>query len=278
MLSVAISNIYKRADKTRKVHNLIYLPDLDCAERFTVSLARIGNVTADGRPILGLDSRDLLEITLESSPAAYLVPAHVWTPWFSVLDSKSGFDAVQDCYADLAPHVFALETGLSSDPAMNWRISSLDRYRLVSTSDAHSPTKLGREATLLHTAPDYFAIRRALETGEGFGGTVEFFPEEGKYHLDGHRKCNVRLEPGEAIACGKRCPACGGPLTLGVLHRVEELADHPEGQRPRTRLRSTASRRCPRCSRRRSGRPRRARRCRSRTSGCCRGWGRSCSF
>jgi DNA helicase-2/ATP-dependent DNA helicase PcrA len=232
MLSVEISNIYKRADKTRKVHNLIYVSDFESAERFTARLACIGNVAADGRPILGLDSRDLLELTLESSPAAYLVPAHVWTPWFSVLGSKSGFDAVQDCYADLAPHVFALETGLSSDPAMNWRVSALDRYRLMSSSDAHSPPKLGREATLLYTEPDYFAIRRALETGEGFGGTVEFFPEEGKYHLDGHRKCNVCLAPGQAAACGKMCPVCGKPLTLGVLHRVEELADQPEGRRP----------------------------------------------
>src|SRR2546429_4298098 len=173
MLSVEISTIYKRDDRTRKVHHLIYLPDLDAVARFNAKLGRIGNLGSDGRPILGLDSRDLLEITLEASPDGYLVPAHIWTPWFSALGSKSGFDAIADCYADLADHIFAIETGLSSDPAMNWRVSSLDRYRLVSNSDAHSPPALGREATVFETEVDYFAVRRALETGEGFGGTVE---------------------------------------------------------------------------------------------------------
>src|SRR5919109_984903 len=232
MLSVEISTIYKRADRTRKVHHLLYMPDLEAAAACTARLLRIGNLASDGRPILGLDSRDLLEITLESGDGAYLVPAHVWTPWFSPLGSKSGFDAVEDGYADLAGHLFALETGLSADPAMCWRVSSLDRYRLVSNSDAHSPGALGREATVLDTELDYFAIRDALKTGEGFGGTVEFFPEEGKYHVDGHRKCGVRLEPAESRALGDRCPVCGKPLTVGVLHRVEELADRPEGFRP----------------------------------------------
>ncbi|HEX3214580.1 MAG TPA: UvrD-helicase domain-containing protein, partial [Actinomycetota bacterium] len=162
----------------------------------------------------------------------YLVPAHVWTPWFAVLGSKSGFDRVEDCYADLADHIFALETGLSADPEMCWRVSGLDRYRLVSNSDAHSPPALGREATVLDTELDYYAIRRALETGEGFGGTVEFFPEEGKYHLDGHRKCDVRMEPAETRRNGGLCPVCGKPPTVGVLHRVETLADRPEGTRP----------------------------------------------
>jgi uncharacterized protein (TIGR00375 family) len=232
MLSVEISTIYKRAERTRKVHHLLYMPDLEAAAACTARLLRIGNLASDGRPILGLDSRDLLEITLESGDGAYLVPAHAWTPWFSPLGSKSGFDAVEDCYADLAGHVFALETGLSADPAMCWRVSALDRYRLVSNSDAHSPPALGREATVLDTELDYFAIRGALETGEGFGGTVEFFPEEGKYHVDGHRKCGVRLEPAESRRLGDRCPVCGKPLTVGVLHRVEELADRPEGFRP----------------------------------------------
>src|SRR6266545_4138749 len=232
MLSVEISTIYKRAERTRKVHHLLYMPDLEAAAACTARLLRIGNLASDGRPSLGLDSRDLLEITLESGDGAYLVPAHAWTPWFSPLGSKSGFDAVEDCYADLAGHVFALETGLSADPAMCWRVSALDRYRLVSNSDAHSPPALGREATVLDTELDYFAIRGALETGEGFGGTVEFFPEEGKYHVDGHRKCGVRLEPAESRRLGDRCPVCGKPLTVGVLHRVEELADRPEGFRP----------------------------------------------
>jgi DNA helicase-2/ATP-dependent DNA helicase PcrA len=232
LLSVEISTIYKRDERTRKVHHLLYAPDLEAAAEITRRLARVGNLGSDGRPILGLDSRDLLEITLESGEGCYLVPAHAWTPWFAVLGSKSGFDAVEDCYADLAGHIFALETGLSSDPAMNWRVSALDRYRLVSNSDAHSPPMLGREASVFDTAVDYFAIRRALETGEGYRGTLEFFPEEGKYHLDGHRACGVRLEPAETRRLGGRCPACGKPLTVGVLHRVEALADRPEGARP----------------------------------------------
>src|SRR4030095_16904116 len=229
---LSITTIYKRAERTRKVHHLLYMPDLASASRCTAALARIGNLASDGRPILGLDSRDLLEITLESGDGAYLVPAHVWTPWFAVLGSKSGFDRVEDCYADLAGHIFALETGLSADPEMCWRVSALDRYRLVSNSDAHSPPALGREATVLDTELDYFAIRQALETGAGFGGTVEFFPAEGKYHADGHRACGIHLAPAQTRALGGRCPACGKPVTVGVLPRVEELADRPVGVRP----------------------------------------------
>ncbi|GHF89522.1 uncharacterized protein (TIGR00375 family) [Amycolatopsis bartoniae] len=232
LLSVEISTIYKRAERTRKVHHLVYVPDFEAAEKFNAKLGRIGNLGSDGRPILGLDSRDLLEITLESGEGSYLVPAHVWTPWFAVLGSKSGFDAIEDCYADLADHVFALETGLSSDPEMNWRISGLDKYRLVSNSDAHSPPMLGREATVFDTGLDYFAVKRALETGRGHAGSIEFFPEEGKYHVDGHRKCGVRMEPEETRAHGGLCPECGKPLTVGVLSRVEDLADRPEAVRP----------------------------------------------
>jgi len=232
MLSVEISTIYKRDERTRKVHHLIYLPDLDAVARFNARLGRIGNLGSDGRPILGLDSRDLLEITLEASPDGYLVPAHAWTPWFSVLGSKSGFDAVADCYADLADHIFAVETGLSSDPAMNWQVSSLDRYTLVSNSDAHSPPALGREATEFRCALDYYAVRDALRTRDGFGSTIEFFPEEGKYHADGHRKCDLRCDPEQTRAYGGRCPTCGKPLTVGVLTRVAELADRPAGVRP----------------------------------------------
>jgi uncharacterized protein (TIGR00375 family) len=234
MLSTEISTIYKKGDKTRKIHHLIYAADLDAADRLAASLARIGNIASDGRPILGLDSRNLLEIALESGPDSYLVPAHIWTPWFAALGSQSGFDSIEECYGDLAAHIFAVETGLSSDPAMNWRISSLDRFRLTSNSDAHSPGKLGREATRFACAPDYFAIRRALESGEGYVGTVEFFPEEGKYHLDGHRNCGVRLDPRETIELGGRCPACGRPVTVGVAHRVEMLADRGEAVSPPT--------------------------------------------
>ncbi len=202
MLSVEISTIYRRAERTRKVHHLLYTSTFDAADRITAALGKIGNLAADGRPILGLDSRDLLEITLESDPGSYLIPAHVWTPWFAALGSKSGFDAIADCYADLAGHVFAIETGLSSDPPMNWMCSALDLFHIVSNSDAHSPPMLGREATALRTDLDYFAIKRALETGDGLAGTVEFFPEEGKYHLDGHRKCAVRLTPAQTLGGG----------------------------------------------------------------------------
>jgi DNA helicase-2/ATP-dependent DNA helicase PcrA len=230
MLSVEISTIYKRDDRTRKVHHLIYLPDLDAVTRFNTALGRIGNLGADGRPILGLDSRDLLEITLEASPDGYLVPAHIWTPWFSALGSKSGFDAIADCYADLADHIFAVETGLSSDPEMNWRVSSLDRYQLVSNSDAHSPPALAREATVLTARRDYFGIREALRTGDGLHGTIEFFPEEGKYHADGHRACGVNWQPDQTRAAGGLCPECGKPLTVGVLSRIEDLADRTEAR------------------------------------------------
>jgi DNA helicase II / ATP-dependent DNA helicase PcrA len=232
LLSVEISRIYKRDDRTRKVHHLVFLPDLDAAERFTARLGRIGNLASDGRPILGLDSRDLLEITLESSQDAYLVPAHIWTPWFSALGSKSGFDAIADCYADLAGHIFAVETGLSSDPAMNHRVSSLDGYQLISCSDAHSPQALAREATTLTSTRDYYGIREALRTGDGLHGTIEFFPEEGKYHADGHRVCGVNWSPALTRAAGGACPECGKPLTVGVLSRVEDLADRPEDSPP----------------------------------------------
>jgi len=229
LLSSEISTIYKRDGRTRKVHHLLYAPSLDVSAEITARLGKIGNLAADGRPILGLDSRDLLEITLEAG--GYLVPAHAWTPWFAVLGSQSGFDRVADCYADLADHIFAIETGLSSDPEMNWRVSSLDGYRLVSNSDAHSPPMLGREATAFDCELSYAAIERALRTGDGFGGTVEFFPEEGKYHLDGHRACDVRTTPEETRAAGGKCPACGKPPTVGVQHRVDLLADRPEGFR-----------------------------------------------
>jgi DNA helicase-2/ATP-dependent DNA helicase PcrA len=232
MLSVEISTIYRRGDRTRKVHHLLYAPEFEAADRITKALSKIGNLASDGRPILGLDSRDLLEITLNGGAGCYLVPAHVWTPWFAALGSRSGFDSVAECYADLAGHVFAIETGLSSDPPMNWTCSALDSYRLVSNSDAHSPPMLGREATSFSTDLDYFAMADALRTGNGLAGTLEFYPEEGKYHLDGHRKCGVRLEPEQTRDHGGLCPKCDKPLTVGVLHRVAGLADRPAGYRP----------------------------------------------
>jgi len=234
LLESEISSIYKKGGKTRKNHNLVFFPDLDSAERFNIKLDAIGNIRSDGRPILGLDAKNLFEILLETDPQAFLIPAHIWTPWFSLLGSKSGFDSLEECFEDLAGEIFAVETGLSSDPPMNWRVSFLDRLTLVSNSDAHSPSKLGREANLFATDLSFPAIRDALKTGDPsrFLGTLEFFPEEGKYHHDGHRKCQVSLSPEESAKRQGICPVCEKPMTLGVSYRVLELADRSEGRHP----------------------------------------------
>jgi uncharacterized protein (TIGR00375 family) len=234
ILSGEISSIYKKDGKTRKVHNVVFVPELALAEKLNQRLSRIGNIASDGRPILGLDSKRLLEIVLETSENAFLIPAHIWTPWFSVLGSKSGFDSLEECFEDLTPQIFAVETGLSSDPSMNWRVSSLDGLTLVSNSDAHSPANLGREANLFDTELSYSAIRDALRSGDPkrFLGTLEYFAEEGKYHFDGHRKCGVRLSPLETMKNKGQCPICGKPVTIGVLYRVEELADRKPGEKP----------------------------------------------
>jgi uncharacterized protein (TIGR00375 family) len=235
MLSTEISSIYKRGGKVRKVHNLVFMPSLDQAKRFNERLRQIGNLESDGRPILGLDCEHLLEMVLESGPTAFLIPAHIWTPWFSLFGSKSGFDEIEECFGELSREIFALETGLSSDPEMNWMWSRLDRFRLVSNSDAHSGENLGRECNLFSGTPSFEGIYRALR-GEGLGhkflGTVEFFPEEGKYHLDGHRKCGVIMDPRESIARGGRCTACGKPVTVGVLNRIHALADREAPEQP----------------------------------------------
>ena len=222
-----ISTIYKRDGKTRKVHHVIILPGLEAAEDLAHRLEAIGNLHSDGRPILGLDSRDLLSIVLESCPEAIYIPAHIWTPHFSLFGAFSGFDSMEACYGDLTPYIHALETGLSSDPPMNRRLSALDGHVLASNSDAHSPQKLGREANLLSCEMGFSALKRALDTGDGFAGTLEFYPEEGKYHLDGHRNCNCPLTPEETALHGGLCPVCGKKVTIGVLNRVEALADRP---------------------------------------------------
>lgn len=234
VLAGEISHIFKKDGAVRKVHNLIVLPSLDVADALAERLLRLGyNLHSDGRPILGMPCRDFLELLLSTSAAAYLVPAHIWTPHFSVFGSLSGFDRLSDCFGDLTRHIFALETGLSSDPSMNWRLSALDDLTLVSSSDAHSPQKLGRELTRLNLPdpPTFADVRRALEfcSPDEFLGTVEFYPEEGKYHLDGHRDCGVRLEPSERAALLGLCPKCNRPVTVGVLSRVMALADRPEG-------------------------------------------------
>lgn len=238
ILQGEISNIYKKADRTRKNHQVVLLPDLDAARRFNRKLDAIGNISSDGRPILGLDARDLLEILMDAAPEATLVPAHIWTPWFSVLGSKSGFDSIEECFEDLTLEIFAVETGLSSDPPMNWRVSSLDKFVLLSNSDAHSPFTLGRNANCFDTELSYSAFRSALKTGNPAQclGTLDLYPEEGKYHYDGHRKCNICLHPAEAMKFNDICPECGKPLTLGVLRRAVELADHPQGRKPASAL------------------------------------------
>ncbi|NBI62272.1 hypothetical protein D3Z38_04175 [Clostridiales bacterium] len=228
VVSGEISSIYKKNGKTRKVHNLILLPGLEEAEQLSRRLEAIGNIHSDGRPILGLDSRDLLEITLETCPKAIFIPAHIWTPHFSLFGAFSGFDTIDECFEDLTGEIHALETGLSSDPPMNWRLSALDPYNLVSNSDAHSPAKLGREANLLDIPLSYTGLYQAIQEGKGLEGTIEFFPEEGKYHMDGHRKCDLCLSPLETKEHSGTCPVCGKKITIGVLHRIEELADRPE--------------------------------------------------
>jgi DNA helicase II / ATP-dependent DNA helicase PcrA len=232
LLAVEVSTAFHRDGRARRMHHLLYVPSLQAAAALNDRLGRRGNLTEDGRPTLAMDASDLLEATLASGDGAYLVPAHVWTPWVGVLSATTGFDTIEDCYGDLAHHIFAVETGLSADPPMCRRVSALDRFRIVSYSDAHAPSRLGREATELATELDYFAIRRALERGEGFQGTVELFPEAGRYHLSGHRRCGVRLEPAEARRARQRCPVCGKRLTMGVLQRVEDLADRPAGALP----------------------------------------------
>ncbi len=233
ILSSEISCIYSKDGRTRKIHCVILAPNFADVARLNLALSRRGNLNADGRPILGLDAKELLKITLDASPEAMLIPAHVWTPHFSVFGAASGFDALEECFQELTPHIHAIETGLSSDPLMNWRLSALDRLTLVSNSDAHSAAKIGREANILDTDISYPSIIEAIKTRKGFLGTVEFFPEEGKYHYDGHRNCGVSLTPKETIQHGYLCPVCNRKVTVGVMHRVEKLADRDCGFRPK---------------------------------------------
>ncbi|OGJ44693.1 DNA helicase UvrD [Candidatus Peregrinibacteria bacterium RIFOXYA12_FULL_33_12] len=234
MLSVEISSIYKKNDKVRKTHNLIIAPKLEYAAKIISKLNKIGNLKSDGRPILGLDAKKLLEIVLNVSEECMLIPAHIWTPHFSVFGSMSGFDSLEECFEDLTPYIYALETGLSSDPAMNWRWSKINNLTLISNSDAHSARKLGREANVFNTDLSYDAITKALRNNDlkAFEATIEFFPEEGKYHLDGHRNCQIRLSPKESIKNNYLCPKCCKKVTIGVMHRVEKLADKPKNFKP----------------------------------------------
>ena len=228
ILTAEISNIYKKNKKVRKVHNVVFAPSFEVVEKIQSKLSALGfNITSDGRPILGLDSRDLLNICLNASEDIFFVPAHIWTPWFSALGSKSGFDSIDECYDDLAKYIYAVETGLSTDPPMNWMVTSLDKYTLISNSDAHSPEKLGRNANLFDTEFSYPSIIGAMKTGDPkkFLGTIDFFPQEGKYHYDGHRKCGIRWSPLETLQHNEVCPVCGKKITVGVMNRIAQLAD-----------------------------------------------------
>jgi len=232
--TVEIATIYKKGGRVRKLHQLVVMPNFDAASRLNAKLERIGNLKADGRPVLGLDSKELLRLSLDADKDALYIPAHIWTPWFGLFGSKSGFDSLKEAYEDLAPQIRAIETGLSSDPAMNWQLKQLDGVAIISNSDAHSPQKLGREATIVSSEPSYAEIIGAIKTNdERLVGTIEFFPEEGKYHHDGHRACNVRFSPEETKAHHGICPICGRPLVVGVGYRVDELADRKiENKKP----------------------------------------------
>lgn len=234
MLTAEISSIYSKKGKGYRVHNLVFAPSFKTVDKINAVLGRRGNLASDGRPILGIDCAELARIIFDIDENCVIVPAHIWTPWFSLFGSMSGFDRIEDCFEDQTPRIFALETGLSSDPAMNWRLSSLDRFSLISNSDSHSPQKIGREANVFDCDMDYMSIREVLRAKDKrkFLYTIEFFPEEGKYHFDGHRLCGVRFSPAETRQNEGKCPRCGRGLTVGVVNRVEQLADRAEGQTP----------------------------------------------
>lgn len=234
MLTVEVSNVYSQGGHQRRIHTLIFAPSLEVAARINAVLSRLGKLAGDGRPMFGCSARDLAWMVLDVSPDCALVPAHAWTPWYSVFGASSGFDSLEECYGDAASAIFAIETGLSSDPAMNWRWSALDRIALISNSDAHSPSRIAREANVLETEMSYAAVLDAIRAKDPsrFLFTIEFFPEEGKYHYDGHRGCGVLWEPAETRKHGGRCSVCGRPVTVGVMHRVESLADRPAGHTP----------------------------------------------
>ena len=234
ILSAEISSIYSKNGRGYRIHNLIFSPSFKTVDKINATLARYGNLASDGRPIMGLDAAELARIVFDIDETCMVVPAHVWTPWFSLFGSMSGFDRIEDCFEDQTSRIFAAETGLSSDPAMNWRLSALDKITLISNSDSHSPHKIGREANVFNCDLDYESIWEVLRTKDKnkFLYTVEFFPEEGKYHYDGHRLCGISWSPAETKEHNGRCPKCGKPVTVGVMNRVEKLADRAEGYRP----------------------------------------------
>ncbi len=240
ILTVEVSSIYSKGGKVRKIHTIIFAPSFEAADKINTQLGWVGNLAADGRPILGLDAKELAKIVFGASENCLLVPAHAWTPWFSVFGSKSGFDSIEECFEEYAKYIYAIETGLSSDPLMNWRVSALDNITLLSNSDCHSPSRIGREANVFEANElSYQNIITAIKNGGRsespnckLAYTVEFYPEEGKYHFDGHRNCKFSSPPEKTKELEGTCPQCGRSLTIGVLSRVEELADRAPGERP----------------------------------------------
>jgi len=240
ILTTEVSCVYSKKGKVRKIHIILFSPSFEIVEKINAKLGWIGNLTADGRPILGLDAKELAKIALNISENCQIIPAHAWTPWFSIFGSKSGFNSIEECFDDYSRYIFSIETGLSSDPAMNWRLSALDKIILISNSDSHSPSHIGREANVFEGDElSYQAIINAIKKTKNLEPkicklvyTIEFFPQEGKYHYDGHRFCQISLSPKESKRYNNICPSCGKPLTIGVLNRVEELANRPEGFRP----------------------------------------------
>ncbi|MFH1612712.1 MAG: endonuclease Q family protein [bacterium] len=231
ILTVEVCNLFNKNGKGKKNHNLIFAPSFEIVEKINKSLAKYGNLSIDGRPMLSLSSANLVKILMNISEDIMIIPAHIWTPWFSLFGSKSGFDQIEECFEDQTKYIYALETGLSSDPSMNWMLSKLDKYTLISNSDAHSPSKLGREANVFNAEMDYFEIKRIFQKKdkEKFLFTLEFFPEEGKYHYDGHRVCNIRFSPEETLENNNICPVCKKNLTIGVMNRINFLSDRKNG-------------------------------------------------
>lgn len=231
MLTAEVSNIYFKAGRTRKVHNIIIAPDFRIADEINKVLGEYGALSSDGRPILGLECEKMAKMLFAIEPGLIIIPAHAWTPHFSIFGSNSGFDSPEECFEGETKNIFSIETGLSSDPAMNWRWSKLDRFCLTSNSDSHSPSKIGREANVFKDKINYKSLREILKTKDKarFLYTIEFFPEEGKYHWDGHRACHARLSPEEAKKINNKCPECGKSITIGVMHRLDSLADRKDG-------------------------------------------------
>lgn len=235
LIGTEVASIKKHKEKTRRVHHLIFSPNIETSEKFNTYLNRRGfNLRSDGRPILGLTSKEILQIMLEVDPRMVMIPAHAWTPWFGIFGSKGGYTTLEEAYDELAPHINAIETGLSSDPLMNWRLSMLDTITLISNSDAHSPQKLGREANILQFENEeeitYAEIMRIIREGDKkkFVSTIEFYPEEGKYHFDGHALCQFSCTPEQTKKLKGLCPKCKKPLVIGVMNRIDELADRDE--------------------------------------------------